>query len=103
MIGDLLFKLQEAKRQIEESKRKLNDIIVLTDVGDGAIKVKANANKAIVSIDISDEFHSKADKEALEDMLMTAVNKALKEAALLGEAEMKEITKEMLPNFPGLF
>lgn len=102
MIDDLFSKLQEARQQIEESKKKLNEIIVSTNVGDGAIKVTANANKTIISIDISEDFYKKADKEAIEDMLLTAMNKALEEAAQLGEAEMKEITKGMLPNFPGL-
>ena len=102
MIGDLYSKLKEARAKIEESKKRLNDIIVETSVEDGAIKVKANANKVIISIDITEDFYNKADKEGLEDLLLSAINIALEEAAQKGEIEMKEITKGMLPNFPGL-
>jgi DNA-binding YbaB/EbfC family protein len=102
MIGDLYSKLKEARARIEETKKRLNDIIVETSVEDGAIKVKANANKVITSIDITEEFFQKADKEGLEDLLLSAINIALEEAAQKGEIEMKEITKGMLPNFPGL-
>ncbi len=102
MIGDLFSKLQEARQKIEESKKKLNNIIVESNVDNGSITVKANANKVVTNIDISDEFFKKADKEAIEDLMLTAVNRALEEAAQKGEAEMKNITKDLLPNFPGL-
>ena len=102
MISDLFSKLQDARRKIEESKKKLNDIIVEATIEDGAIAVKANANKFVTDINISKDFFKMADKEAIEDLLLTAINKALEEAAQKGEVEMKEITKDILPNFPGL-
>ncbi|MBN2173505.1 MAG: YbaB/EbfC family nucleoid-associated protein [Bacteroidales bacterium] len=101
-MADLFSKLKDARKRIEDAKKRLNDIIVETSVENGAIKVKANANKVITSIDITQEFYDKADKEALEDMLLSAINIALEEAAQKGEIEMKEITRDMLPNFPGL-
>ncbi|MCD4790538.1 MAG: YbaB/EbfC family nucleoid-associated protein [Bacteroidales bacterium] len=102
MLGNLFEKLKEARQKIEESKKKLNDIIVVSSVEDGAIKVVANANKSIKNIEISETFLKETDKESFEELLLTAVNKALDEAAKKGEAEMKEITKDILPNFPGL-
>ncbi|MEZ5146191.1 MAG: hypothetical protein R2759_03620 [Bacteroidales bacterium] len=42
------------------------------------------------------------DRTELEDLLMLTINKALDEAAQRGELEMKSITKDVLPNFPGL-
>jgi len=102
MIGDLFSKLQEARQKIEESKSKLNDIVVESSNGDGSIKIKANANRVITSIEISDDFLKSGSKEEIQNQLLRALNKALDEAARKGEAEMKEITKDMLPNFPGL-
>ena len=102
MIGDLFSKLQEARQMIEESKKKLNDIIVEASVENGAIKVKANANKAIISIEIAEHLIQAGNKSQLEEMLAVATNRALEEAAVKGEIEMKKITKDMLPNFPGL-
>lgn len=87
---------------IEESKKKLNDIIVEASVENGAIKVKANANKAIISIEIAEHLIQAGNKSQLEEMLAVATNRALEEAAMKGEIEMKKITKDMLPNFPGL-
>jgi len=101
-MSDLLLKLHEAREKIEEAKKKLNDIVVEASVDGGAIKVKANANKAIISIEIAEHLIQAGNKIQLEDMITIAVNRALEEAAQKGEIEMKKITKDMLPNFPGL-
>ena len=102
MIGDLFSKLHEARQMIEESKKKLNDIIVEASVENGAIRVRANANKAIISIEIAEHLIHTGNKDQLEEMITVATNRALEEAAQKGEIEMKKITKDMLPNFPGL-
>lgn len=102
MIGDLFSKLQEARKKIEEAKKKLNSIIVEVESDNGEIIVKANANKMLTSIGISENYKNSASAGELEDMLITTINLALEEAARKGELEMKEITRDVLPNFPGL-
>jgi len=102
MIGDLFSKLQEAQQKIEESKKKLSTIIVEAQSADGAVIIKANATKTITNIEISESFLKESSKEEIEDLLTVTVNKALTEASKKGEAEMKEITKGMLPGFPGM-
>lgn len=102
MVGDLFSKLQEARQKIEDAKKKLNDVIVESESVGGEISIKANANKTITSIHISEDFRQAASAGELEDLLMKTVNKALDEAARMGEIEMKQITRDVLPNFPGL-
>ena len=62
MIGDLFSKLQEARQKIEEAKKKLNSIIIETASENGEVKIKANANKTITSVDISEAFKSSKEK-----------------------------------------
>jgi len=102
MIGDLFSKLQEARQKIEEAKKKLNSIIIETASENGEVKIKANANKTITSVEISEAFKSSATTVELEEVLIKTINKTLDEAARKGEIEMKNITKDVLPNFPGL-
>ena len=103
MIGDMFSKLNEARKKIEESKKRLNETTVEVTIGENEdIKIIATGNKSIKSIVISDAFYEKAEKNELEEALLIAVNKALDEAAAKGELIMKDITKDMLPNFPGL-
>jgi nucleoid-associated protein EbfC len=101
MLGDLFSKLQEARQKIDEAKKNLNSIVIEVESADGAVKVKANANKTITSIEISDTLLN-VDKSEFQNLLLKTINNALEEAAIRGELEMKEITKDVLPNFPGL-
>jgi DNA-binding protein YbaB len=103
MIGDMFSKLNEARKKIEESKKRLNETTVEITIGENEdIKVVATGNKSIKSIVISDAFYERASKNELEEAVLIAVNKALDEAAAKGELIMKDITKDVLPNFPGL-
>jgi DNA-binding protein YbaB len=103
MIGDMFSKLNEARKKIEESKKRLNETTVEITTGENEdIKVVATGNKSIKSIVISDAFYERASKNELEEAVLIAVNKALDEAAAKGELIMKDITKDVLPNFPGL-
>ena len=95
-------RLQEAREKIEVAKSKLNDIIIQVESDGGGIKISANANKTITRIEIAENMLKVHDREALEKTLLDTVNRALDEAARKGEIEMKKITKDVLPNFPGL-
>ena len=102
MIGDLFSKLQEAREKIEEAKKKLNSITIEAESENSEEKVSANANKMLTSIQISEDFKNSTSASELQEVLLKTVNNALEEAARKGELEMKSITKDVLPNFPGL-
>jgi len=103
MFGDLsgmMDKLKEAQRKIEETKVRLNTVLVDGEAGNGVIKVTVTANREIRSINISDDLMN--EKEALEDYLIIALNKALEKATAINEAEMAAAAKGGLPNIPGM-
>lgn len=101
MLNDLMGKFQEAQQQMESAKKSLNDKFVTAEVENGLVKVKANGNKKIVDISIDDELLS--DKDALQDLVQTAVNKAIEKAETLFDTEMQKVAGGMLPNLNGLF
>ncbi len=103
MFGDLsgmMGKLKEAQKKIEETKVRLNTVLVDGESNNGKIKVTVTANREIRSINIADDLMS--EKEALEDYLIIALNKALEKATAINEAEMAAAAKDGLPNIPGL-
>ena len=103
MFGDLsgmMGKLKEAQKKIEETKVRLNTVLVDGESSNGKIKVTVTANREIRSINIADDLMS--EKEALEDHLIIALNKALEKATAINEAEMAAAAKDGLPNIPGL-
>ena len=96
-------KLMAAQQQAEEIKKRLDTVSVFGEVEGGAIKVTATANKAITAIEIKEDFFAGADREELEELLLTAVNKALAQADQVSAVEMQEATKNMLGGLGGMF
>ncbi len=69
--------------------------------GGGVVEVKINGKKEILAIDIQPEIVDPDDIETLSDILVAAVNEAIKRVETTNAAEMDQITKGM--NMPGMF
>ena len=103
MFGDLMGmmgSLQEAQKKVEETKQRLNTVLVDEQSADGLLKVTVNANRVIRSLEISDELFE--DKEQLEDYLILTLNKVLEKAGAINEAELAAAAKDGMPNIPGM-
>lgn len=103
MFGDLMGmmgKLQETQAKIEETKKRLDTVLVDDQSNDGLLKVTLTANRTIRSISISDELMD--DKEQLEDYLIMVLNRAIEKASTINEAELAAAAKDGMPNIPGL-
>lgn len=100
---DILKQAQVMQQQMLEVQEELKGKEVEASVGGGAVIVKANGQKEIVSIVISDETIKDAatDKEMLEDLVLSAVREAMRQAEELAEKEMSKVTGGI--NIPGLF
>ena len=96
-------KLMAAQQQAEEIKKRLDTISVFGEVEGGAIRITSTANKAITAIEIDEEFYKQADREELEELLLTAINKALTQADQVSATEMQAATKNMLGGLGGMF
>ena len=69
--------------------------------GGGVVGVKINGKKEILSIDIQPEIVDPDDIETLSDILVAAVNEAIKRVEDTNSAEMAKITGNV--GLPGLF
>ena len=103
MFGDIsgmMDKLKEAQAKIEETKARLNTVLVDGESGNGKVKVTVTANREIRSINIVNELLN--EKDELEDYLVIALNNALEKANEINEAEMAAAAKGGLPDIPGM-
>ncbi|AJA69214.1 YbaB/EbfC family nucleoid-associated protein [Myroides odoratimimus] len=103
MFGDLMGmmgKLQETQAKIEETKKRLDTVLVDDQSNDGLLQVTMTANRTIRSLSISDELME--DKEQLEDYLVMVLNRAIEKASAINEAELAAAAKDGMPNIPGL-
>ena len=95
-------KMQEMQDSLKEKKQELDKIMVEAEAGGGMVRVKANANRKILKIEIDPEIINKDDAEMMADLIAAAVNRAVEKAEEIGTSEMQKITKGMMPNIPGL-
>lgn len=103
MLGDMegmMAKLKEAQAKIEETRNRLNQVMVEGEAGNGLVVVTVTANRQIKNLAIDDALLE--DKEALEDYLILALNKALEKASKIHEAEMAAAAQGGLPDIPGM-
>ena len=69
--------------------------------GGGVVGVKINGKREILSIDIEPEIVDPDDIETLSDILVAAINEAIKRVNDTNEKEMAAITGQM--GMPGMF
>ncbi|WHT40925.1 YbaB/EbfC family nucleoid-associated protein [Myroides odoratus] len=103
MFGDLMGmmgKLQETQAKIEETKKRLDTILIDEKSSDELLHVTLTANRTIRSLSISDELME--DKDQLEDYLVLVLNRAIEKATAIHEAELAAAAKDGMPNIPGL-
>ncbi len=103
MFGDLMGmmgKLQETQKKVEETKQRLNTVLIDEQTADGLLKITVTANREVKNLEISEELLQ--DKEQLEDYLVLTLNKALTRAGAINEAELAAVAKDGMPNIPGL-
>lgn len=96
----MMGKIQETQKKIEETKKRLDTVLVDEQSNDGLLKVTMTANRELKSITIDDSLLE--DKEQLEDYLVLVMNKALDKATSVNEAELGAVAKDGMPNIPGL-
>lgn len=96
----MMGKLKETQQRIEETKKRLDTVLVDEQSSDGLLKVTLTANRTVKSIIVDDELLQ--DKEQLEDYLVLVMNKAIEKATAVNEAELGAVAKEGMPNIPGM-
>jgi DNA-binding YbaB/EbfC family protein len=96
----MMGKIQETQKKIEETKKRLDSVLVDEQSNDGLLKVTLTANRAIKSVTIDDSLLE--DKEQLEDYLVLVLNKAIEKATSVNEAELGAVAQDGMPNIPGL-
>ncbi|GGG45525.1 YbaB/EbfC family nucleoid-associated protein [Bizionia arctica] len=103
MFGDLMGmmgKLKETQKKVEETKKRLDTVLIDEKSSDEKIKITLTANRVIKSISIDESLLQ--DKEELEDYLILTLNKAIERATQINEAELAAVAKDGMPNIPGM-
>jgi DNA-binding protein YbaB len=103
MFGDrmgLMAKLQESKAKAEETKKRLETVLIDEQSSGGLLKATVTASGRIKEIHLDNTLLT--DKEQLEDYLILTLNKALEKAQSIHDTEMAAVAKEGMPDIPGM-
>ena len=92
---------QKLQQQMTKMQEELDEREFEAASGGGMVTAKVNGKRELLSISIKPEAVDPEDVEMLEDLVMAAVNEALRTAAETVEREMGKLTGGM--NMPGLF
>ena len=97
----MLRQAQKMQEDVAAKQEELDAREYDVSAGGGVVTVKINGKKEILSIDLKPEIVDPDDVETLSDILIAAVNEAIKRVDETNNAEMSKITGQM--NLPGLF
>lgn len=100
-MANMMKKVQKLQADMAKLQEELKTRTLESTAGGGAIKIVVNGEKQIVSIKIDPSAVDPQDVEMLEDMIMAAVNEALKKVDDMMAQEMGKLTGGM--KLPGLF
>jgi DNA-binding YbaB/EbfC family protein len=99
-------KIMKQARKLQEQMGKLQEDLanrtVEASTGGGMVKVVANGKREIMSIEVAPEVVNPDDIDMLQDLMLAAVNEALRKAEELATAEMGKIAGGMNLNIPGI-
>ena len=102
--GNMNAMLKQAQKMQEDMAAKQEELDAREydiSAGGGVVNVKINGKKEILSIDLKPEIVDPDDIETLSDILVAAVNEAIKRVEETNSEELGKITGPM--NMPGLF
>ena len=92
---------QKMQEEMEALRADLDAREYDVQAGGGMVSVKINGKKEILSMDIKPEIVDPDDVETLTDIVIAAVNQAIKTVDDVNEKEMSKITGSA--SIPGLF
>ncbi len=100
-MNSVIKQAQKMQEEMERIQQETEEEQVEATSGGGAVKVVVTGKKELVSIKLDPDAVDPDDVEILEDMIVAAVNEAIKKADEMMAERMGAITGGI--NIPGLF
>ncbi len=100
-MGAILRQAQEMQRKMQKVEEDLKERVVEGSSGGGMVTAQANGKQEVLALKISKDVVDPNDVAMLEDLVIAAVNQALKKSQELMKKEMGKVTGGL--GLPGLF
>ncbi len=97
---DMMKKAQEMQSKLGKLQEDMKTMEVVGQAGGGAVAVTLRGNHEVVRVKLQPQVVDAADVETLEDLLVVAMNDAVRQVQTTAEIKMKAITGGL--KIPGL-
>jgi DNA-binding YbaB/EbfC family protein len=106
-LGAMMKQVQAMQAEMVKAQDQLKEESVEASAGGGMVKVKMSGDLRLLELAINPDAIDPEDAELLQDMVLAAVNEAIRSAQELAEAKMGGITGGLggpggLPGLPGM-
>jgi len=99
-FGNILKQAQQMHAKIAQLQEEMAEKTVEASSGGGIVNVVINGKQEIQSLRIDPEVVNREDIEMLQDLIVAAVNEAIRKSQEMMTEEMKKITGGL--NIPGI-
>ncbi len=100
-MNNMIKQAQKMQADMVKAQADIEEKVIETSSGGGMVNVKINGKKEILEINIKPEVVDPDDIEMLQDLIVAAVNDAIKQVESVAQSELGKITGGF--NIPGLF
>ena len=100
-MNAIMRQAQEMQQKMSQVQEELAKKTVDATVGGGMVTATVSGKSELLAIKIEKEVIIPEDQAMLEDLVVSAVNEALRKAQDMSQSEMRKLTGGM--NIPGLF
>lgn len=91
-FGNIMKQAKKMQEQIGQLQQELEAKTIEVQAGGGMVRVVVNGKFEIVSLKIEKEVVNPEDIEMLQDLIVAAVNEAIRKAQAMASEEMAKIT-----------
>lgn len=98
---NMIKQAQKMQQDMVKMQEEMENKEYSASSGGGAVEATVNGKNKLLGIHIDPEVVSAEDTEMLEDLILAAVNEAMRKAEESSAEEMKKITGGL--NLPGMF
>ena len=99
-MNNLMKQAQRMQKQMEESQKELQEKSYTAAAGGGAVEVTISGKKEVTAVKLAEEVVDPDDIEMLQDLIMAAVNEAMRKADADSAAMMSKLTGGLGGGFP---
>ena len=90
-MNNAMKQVQKAQAEMARVQEELNSDLVTASTGGGAVKVSITGGLTVTNVVIDPRAVDPEDVEMLQDMVVAAVNEALREAQELANTKMSRV------------